>query len=84
MNDLLNRFNQIEKNRTETDCSLWAGTISHVGYGVFSFKSKIMYAHRAAYILKHGDIPKGFYICHSCDNKLCVNIDHCLCHLRKR
>jgi len=56
-------------------CWLWAAG-SSAGYGVFHVKRKVMRAHRVAYILANGSIPKGLLVCHSCDNPLCVNPDH--------
>jgi hypothetical protein len=35
-----------------------------------------MNTHRAAWILKKGPIPKGLSVCHTCDNGLCVNVEH--------
>lgn len=35
-----------------------------------------MHAHRAAYLMFYGEIPSGKYICHTCDNQLCINPDH--------
>lgn len=31
---------------------------------------------RYLYTLKFGEIPKGMFICHSCDNRFCINIKH--------
>ena len=32
--------------------------------------------YRVSWMLKHGQIPKGMFICHHCDNTMCVNVDH--------
>jgi hypothetical protein len=33
-------------------------------------------AHRAAWLLAHGDIPAGMVVAHKCDNPRCINVEH--------
>lgn len=35
-----------------------------------------LYAHRVAWELEHGEIPKGMHLHHTCENSACVNVEH--------
>lgn len=59
----------------ETLCWIWK-KLKAGDYGKVRWNSKTISAHRASYIVFKGEIPGGLWVCHSCDNPLCVNPDH--------
>jgi hypothetical protein len=49
-----------------TDCILWDGPVNSSGYG----------PHRKVWAESFGPIPAGQHLCHSCDVRRCINLDH--------
>jgi hypothetical protein len=59
--------------RGENECWPWLAGRYPSGYG---HSSRTEYSHRVAYRLSKGKIPRGFHVCHSCDNPPCCNPAH--------
>lgn len=58
-------------------CWLWERGIQSPGYGCWPIgKGRHKKAHRVAYEIANGTIPRGMVVCHRCDNPYCVNPDH--------
>jgi len=57
-------------------CWLWQGGCFTNGYGQFRVGAQKLRAHRFAWKLFYGAIPKGMLVCHRCDKKGCVRPDH--------
>lgn len=57
-------------------CWIWSGTRDSYGYGRVAYQGKQFFAHRVAYELDSGPIPKGLRIDHICHTPLCVRPDH--------
>ena len=45
-------------------------------YPIIAIKQKLIKIHRFVWEKHHGIIPDGMFICHTCDNKRCINIEH--------
>jgi len=65
---------------TESGCWIWMGATTKKGYGDIKYKAdkKASHhrAHRLAYELHKGEIPKGMLVCHTCDIPGCINPSH--------
>jgi len=72
------RFWKHVDKRGEDDCWLWTADCSRAGYGSLWNRetNRNVGAHRFSYTLANGEIPKGAFVMHSCDNKKCVNPAH--------
>ena len=74
--DDLERFNSNIGTASESGCVPWKGNHSNKGRPLFGFNGSQQYAHRVMWAIHNGPIPLSMYVCHTCDNPICVNPDH--------
>lgn len=58
-----------------TGCIEMAGA-KYGGYARVKIAGRSHQAHRLAWQISRGPIPAGMMVCHRCDNRCCINVDH--------
>ena len=64
---------RIEKT---SGCWNFVGATNSWGYGCLGYQRRIWLAHRLAWTLTNGPLDAAAFLCHHCDNRLCVRPEH--------
>lgn len=78
---LAERFAKYVQYGSPSECWPWTGTTEKFRGGyrlgrITDEQGRTKRTHRVAWELAYGPIPAQMYICHKCDNPICVNPSH--------
>lgn len=66
----------LSRTEWQGECLVWTGCEGGLGYGKITVSGREILAHRYAWEVDNGPIPKGMFIDHTCWNRRCVNSAH--------
>jgi hypothetical protein len=74
--DIIRFWSKVSLNSEDKCCWLWTGGKTSSGYGSINIIGHTCLAHKIAWEIANGPIPKNCILIRDCLNNECVNIDH--------
>lgn len=71
----IEKFESLSFPEPNSGCWIWMGA-GNYEYGLLNYAGRRLLAHRASFLIHHGELAADRVVMHSCDNKICVNPDH--------
>lgn len=67
---------EVDQSAGAGSCWAWQESLLTSGYGQMRVDGQRWRVHRLAWVLTHGPIPAGLFVCHTCDVRACCNPAH--------